>query len=75
MKQRIKLSSEQEQQQDALQQTRPQTIHEFASPEKLLQFDAAQTLVPRDIAQRLARSTSELPAAPRRPWWRNLLGQ
>lgn len=74
MKHRTKLS--QEQQQDAVHQTQQQASREFSGVEELLRFDAAQTAVPPEIAQRLKQSTAQagLPA-PRRPWWKSLFGQ
>ena len=46
---------------------------EFQTAEELLRHDAAQTAVPPEIALRLSQSISQSPA-PRRPWWRKLLG-
>ena len=69
MKRRSKLSSEQQEQHASEQrQTQAQTAHEFASAEEVLRYDAAQTVVPPGIAQRLAESSAGIPA-PNRPWW------
>jgi hypothetical protein len=66
MKQQSKFSTKQEQvaQQQAGQQV------EFASSEELLRYDAAQTVLPPDIAQRLQKSLAGIaPPAPK-PWWK-----
>ena len=47
---------------------------EFAGVEEMLRHDAAHTPVPPAIAQRLEASLSQLPAPPRRAWWRRILG-
>ena len=70
MKQQSKLS--QEQQQTETQQTQQPAGREFASPEEMLRFDASQTAVPPDIAQRLKKSTGDLPP-PRPNWFKRLL--
>lgn len=77
MKQQSKLSPAQHQteQQAAAHQTRHEAGQEFATAEELLRFDAAQTAVPPQIAERLKQSTSNLPPPPRRSWWKHLLGQ
>ena len=62
--------SQQEQQQASESHTQGnQTIHEFALPEDALRFDAKQTAVPENVAQRLSRSLQHNPP-PTRPWWR-----
>jgi hypothetical protein len=71
MKQQSKLS--QEQQQTETQQTQPPAGREFASPEELLRFDATQTAVPPDIAQRLKKSMGDLQPPPS-SWWKRLFG-
>ena len=70
MKQKSKLSQH-EQHLAAHTQQHQQAGQEFAGPEELLRFDAAQTPVPPQIAERLKQSVP--PAAPR-SWWRNLFG-
>lgn len=61
--------SQQEQQQVSESQTQAnQTIREFALPEDVLRFDAKQTTVPENVAQRLSRSLQRNPP-PARPWW------
>jgi hypothetical protein len=77
MKQQSKLSPEQQhlEQQAAAHQTQHQVGQEFATTEELLRFDAAQTTVPPQIAERLQQSASQLPPPPRRSWWKGLLGQ
>jgi hypothetical protein len=71
MKPRTKLSTELE---HAVQQeANQQTSREFATAEELLRFDAANTLVPPEIARRLQESTATLPK-PKRSWLRKLFG-
>ena len=76
MKHQSKLSQDQQhtEQQAGAQETRQQAGQEFAGADELLRFDAAQTVVPPQIAERLKQSASNLPPPPRRAWWRNLLG-
>ena len=71
MKQRTKLTQKQEH--IAEQQAQSNTAREFTSSDELLRFDAAQTTVPPEIAQRLQKSLAHIPAPPR-PWWKNLFG-
>jgi len=74
MKQQTKLSEEQQQQQHAAeQQTQQQSAREFANTEEMLRYDAAHTPVPPAIAQRLQKSTGELPQ-PKLVWWKHLFG-
>jgi hypothetical protein len=65
------ISSEQQEQVSEAQLQSSQTIHEFATPEDVLRFDAKNTAVPEGIAQRLGRSSYQLPP-PSRPWWKRL---
>lgn len=72
MKRQSKLNSTEQQQSRELgteQQTQQQSALEFATAEEMLRYDASQTTVPGSVAQRLARTTSEL-APPSRPWWK-----
>ena len=71
MKHQTKLS--QEQQHAAEQQTQKQSAHEFANAEEMLRYDAARTTVPPGIAQRLQKSTGDLPK-PKTAWWKRLFG-
>ena len=73
MKHHTKLTQEQQQQQAAEQQAQQQTVREFASAEELLRYDAAHTPVPPGIAQRLQKSTGDLPR-PKTAWWKRLFG-
>ena len=50
------------------------TEREFASVEELLRYDAEQTIVPAEIAQRLQRSTARFSPPAARPWWKRLFG-
>ena len=74
MKHQSKFKPEQQQQSAAAQETRQQSAREFASVEELIREDAKQTLVPPGIAQRLRKTSAELPQ-PARPWWRRLFGR
>jgi hypothetical protein len=73
MKHQERLNSEQQQQHAAEQQTQQSGAREFANAEELLRYDAEQTPVPPAIAQRLQKSTGELPP-PKRSWWKRLFG-
>jgi hypothetical protein len=70
MKQQSQFHSGEQEAQKAREQAQPL---EFATAEELLRHDALQTPVPPAIAERLQESVSHLPA-PKRPWWRRLLG-
>ncbi len=72
MKHQSKFS--QEQQQAATHQTGQQPAREFASAEELLRFDAAQTNVPPEIAERLKRTTSNATPPPRASWLKRFFG-
>ncbi|MGA2854145.1 MAG: hypothetical protein ABSE90_08455 [Verrucomicrobiota bacterium] len=74
MKQQTKLDQKQEQEHVAEQQTQAQAAKEFSNPDELLRFDAAQTAVPSEIAQRLQKSAANIPPPPLRKWWKNLFG-
>ncbi len=58
----------------AQQQNASQNVREFASPEELLRHDAAQTIVPPAIEERLQRSLAAEPKPPK-SWWQRLLGR
>ena len=73
MKRQTRLTSEQQQQQAAEHQTNPQSSREFATAEEMLRFDAAQTLVPPGIEQRLQQSSAELPKQ-KPSWGKRFLG-
>ena len=63
----------QEQEQVAEVHSQQTSTREFTSPEELLQHDAAQTLVPPTVANRLADSLRSEPK-PERSWWRRIFG-
>ena len=65
---------EAEQEQQALSQVQAADAREFASVEEMLREDSLKTPVPPAIAQRLQASINQLPASPRRTWWRRILG-
>ncbi|HEX9046207.1 MAG TPA: hypothetical protein VF988_04210 [Verrucomicrobiae bacterium] len=73
MKQQSKLSQKQEQ--GVEQQTHTQAGTEFTSSEELLRFDAAQTSVPPEIAERLKKSAADIAPPPKQSWWRKMLGR
>lgn len=52
-------------------QSSQQTAREFATTEELLHHDAAHTIVPPVIAERLSKSIQNLPR-PSRSWWRRM---
>lgn len=47
---------------------------DFASPEELLRFDAARTLVPPELGERLKESARHI-APPAQPWWKKWFGR
>jgi hypothetical protein len=63
--------SEQQEQLSEAQLQSSQAVHEFATPEDALRFDAKNTAVPEGLAQRLGRSSHRVPA-PSQPWWKRL---
>jgi hypothetical protein len=65
------LAREEQASESQLQSESQRTIHEFATPEDVLRFDAKQTAVPDTVAKRLKRS---LQRQPQRPWWKRWLG-
>ena len=65
------LPAEQQQPVSESQLQSSQSIHEFATPEDVLRFDARHTAVPDRVAQRLGHSVQNLPG-PTRPWWKRL---
>jgi hypothetical protein len=74
MKHQKKFQSQEEQRLVSETQSQQRTsVHEFGSVEELLRFDAKQTNVPPEIAQRLGRSLQNEPC-PARSWWRQFWG-
>jgi hypothetical protein len=55
----------------AEEHTMQNAAQEFSTVEELLRFDAAQTPAPSGIAERLQKSSADLPK-PNRPWWQKL---
>ena len=72
MKQQSKFSSR-EQQQAAEQQSQQPAPREFATVDDMLRYDASQIPVPPRIAERLQKSTRELPP-PSPSWWKRIFG-
>jgi hypothetical protein len=71
MKHQSKLS--QEQQQAETHQSQKQAGREFGSAEELLRFDAAQTVVPPEIEERLKRALRDVPPPKRAGWLKRML--
>lgn len=69
MKQHSKLDQKQEQVVE--QQTQQQAAREFENSDELLRFDAAQTTVPPEIAERLKRTTRSV-SPPKAGWFKRL---
>jgi len=57
------------------QQAHARAAREFSNSDELLRFDAAQTTVPAEIAQRLEKSVAQMRPAESRPWWKHLFGR
>ena len=70
MKQQSKFSTHQEHKQESVTQQSAAQQVEFASSEELLRFDAAQTVLPPDIAERLQKSLAGIAPPKPRPWWK-----
>ena len=70
MKRQIKLTPQEQSQQHAAAE-HEQTVREFASADELLRDDAAHTIVPPAVAERLRQSAADIPA-PARSWWQKL---
>ena len=73
MKQENKLTPR-EQQQLAATQSQQSTAREFATVEEMIQADAAQTVVPPAVTQRLNESIRREPK-PARSWWQRFTGR
>src|SRR5512141_2033597 len=75
MKQRIKLTQSEQQQELAThqEQTRDVSARDSGTVEEMLRYDAEQTTVPPAIATRLEESIASTPE-PSRSWWRRWLG-
>lgn len=69
MKHQSKFS--QEQQHQEAQQSQKPAGREFAGAEEMLRFDAAQTAVPPQVADRLQRSAAKI-APPKTGWFKRL---
>jgi len=74
MKQQTKLTPKRELEHGAEQQTQAPLAKEFSDAGELLRFDAAQTIVPPEIAQRLQKSEASLSPPASRSWWKNIFG-
>ena len=64
----------QEQEQIAETHSQQTSTREFATTEELLQHDAAQTVVPPAVADRLAHSLRNEPKQ-ERSWWRRMFSR
>jgi len=74
MKHQSKLTSGQQQESAVEQQTGQQSARDFSSPQEMLRHDAAQTLVPPAVAQRIGHSIQGLPRPQPRSWWQRFFG-
>jgi hypothetical protein len=74
MKHHKKFNPQQQEHASELQQAAQNTAREFSTAEELLRYDAGQTTVPPAIAQRLQKSSADLPK-PTRSFWKRLFGQ
>ena len=70
MKHQSKFS--QEQQHAEAHQTEKQAGQEFAGTEELLRFDAAQTTVPPEIAERIKRTAAAAALPSKAGWFKRL---
>ena len=68
--QRLRTDAEQQQVQNAQQQQKTGAA-EFATPEEMIRSDAAQTVVPERIRDRVAATVAADPP-PAKPWWRRM---
>ena len=73
MKQQTKLTQKQEH--VAEHQIQTQATKEFSTAEEMLRADAAQIIVPPEIAERLKKSSAGIAPPASRPWWKNLFGR
>lgn len=73
MKHQSKFSQQQEHTEQ--QQAHAQSGKEFANSDELLRYDAAQTTVPPEVAQRLQKSAAEVRPPGSRPWWKSIFGK
>ncbi len=71
MKYEKKFRQEEQHQVSESQLQSQQTIHDFATPEDMLRFDAKQTATPNSVAERLSRSLKNQPRLAQ-PWWKRL---
>jgi len=68
-----KLTSEEQRQFAAGQETQSQSAQTFANVEEMLRHDSIHTPVPPEIEMRLQKSAATLPE-PKRSWLRKLFG-
>jgi len=71
MKHQSKFSKNQEHTEEQQSHTQPEK--EFANSDELLRYDAAQTTVPPEIAERLEHSVDKMPEA-KTSWFKRLFG-
>ena len=69
MKQQKKFQSEQQQEHVAEHHTEQKAGKEFGSVDELLRFDAAHTSPPPAIADRLQKSSAQIPKPSSPSWW------
>ena len=68
-----KLTSEEQRQFAAGQETQSQSSQTFANVEEMLRHDSIHTPVPPEIEMRLQKSAAGLPEV-KRSWWKRFLG-
>ena len=73
MKQQTKLIPKQEQVVE--QHTQVHATKEFSTAEEMLRADAAQIIVPPEIAERLKQSAAGIAPPAAKSWWKNLFGR
>jgi hypothetical protein len=73
MKRHTRLNQQKEENIVHQEKGREQTAVEFANAETMLRYDAAQTVVPPALAERLRHSVENEPKPPL-CWWRRLFG-
>ena len=75
MKHRTKFSQEQQHTEAHQSQEQAQAGREFAGAEDLLRYDAAQTPLPPEIAERLKKTIHEIAPPPRPGWLKRMFGK
>jgi hypothetical protein len=69
MKQQKKFQSEQQQEHAVEHHAEQKAVREFGSVDDLLRFDAAHTSPPPAVAERLQKSSAQIPKPSSPSWW------